>query len=118
VKEQEAQVRAAKERLTELQQSDPALPVREATADLTAAESRARSAEYAVTECEVRAPTAGTVLRLQTSVGEVIGGTGTAAPILFCRIGHSWCGRTWNRNSSAGWRSARRLGRGRGEPGA
>ncbi len=84
VKEQEALVRAAKERLTELQQSDPALPVREATADLTAAEARARSAEYGVGECELRAPTAGTVLRIQTSVGEVVGGTGTAAPILFC----------------------------------
>jgi HlyD family secretion protein len=84
VKEQEAQSRAAKERLAELQQSDPTLPVREATADLTAAESRARSAEYAVTECEVPAPSAGTILRVQTSLGEIVGGTGTAAPILFC----------------------------------
>jgi multidrug resistance efflux pump len=84
VKEQEAQVRAAKERLAELQQSDPVLPVREANADLTAAEARARAAEYTVAECEVRAPTAGMVLRVQTSVGEVVGGPGTAAPILFC----------------------------------
>jgi HlyD family secretion protein len=84
VKEQEAQVRAAKERLAELEQSDPALPVREATADVAAAEARARAADYAVEQCVVRAPTAGTVLRLQTGVGEVVGGPGAAASLLFC----------------------------------
>jgi multidrug resistance efflux pump len=83
VKEQEAQVRAARERLAELRQSDPALAVREARTDLAAAEARAGAADYTVAQCQVRAPTAGTVLRVQTSAGEVIGPGGTA-PLLFC----------------------------------
>jgi HlyD family secretion protein len=84
VKEQEGQARAAKERLAELEQSDPALPVREATADLAAAESRVRSSDYAVEECVVKAPLAGVVLRVQTNAGEVVGGPGATPPILFC----------------------------------
>jgi multidrug resistance efflux pump len=84
VKEQEAQARAAKERLAELDQFDPALPVREATADVAAAEARARAADYAIEQCAVRSPSAGTVLRVQTSVGEVVGGPGAVAPLLFC----------------------------------
>ena len=52
--EQEAQVRAAKERLTELEQSEPQLAVREAKADVTAAEARVRAAEYAVEQCELK----------------------------------------------------------------
>jgi multidrug resistance efflux pump len=84
VKEQKAQARAARERLTELEQSDPQLPVQEARTALTAAEARARSADYAVEECEVRAPSAGMILRVQTSPGEISGGAGSAAPILFC----------------------------------
>jgi multidrug resistance efflux pump len=84
VREQESQVRVARERLVELEQSDPALPVREARADVTAAEARARAADYAVEQCEVKAPSAGTVLRVQTSAGEVVGGPGGAVPLLFC----------------------------------
>jgi len=84
VKDQEAQVRAARERLVELQQSDPELPVREAKAAVTAAEARAREADYAVAECAVRAPSAGTVLRVQANAGEMVGGPGGVPPVLFC----------------------------------
>jgi multidrug resistance efflux pump len=84
VKEQEALVRAAKEKLIESEQTDANLPVREARTALSSAEAQARSADYAIEQCEVRAPSAGTVLRVQTSAGEIVGGTGTAAPILFC----------------------------------
>jgi multidrug resistance efflux pump len=84
VKEQKAQVRAAKERLSELEQFDAKLPVREAQSALAAAEAQARSADYAVEQCQVRAPSAGTVLRVQTSAGEVTGGVGGTPPILFC----------------------------------
>jgi HlyD family secretion protein len=82
VKDQEAQVRAAKQKLAEIEQTDPNLPVKEAQAALAAAEAQARSADYAVKECEVRAPSAGMVLRVQTSPGEMVGPTGR--PILFC----------------------------------
>jgi multidrug resistance efflux pump len=84
VKEQEAQVRVAKERLAEFQQSDPKLPVDEARSALAAAEAQVRSADYAVEQCEVKAPSAGTVLQIQTRPGEVVGGPGTVAPVLFC----------------------------------
>lgn len=83
VKDQEAQVRAARERFTELEQADPVLAVREARADLVAAEARSRFADYAVEQCLVKAPSAGTVLRIQTSAGEVVGAGGTV-PLLFC----------------------------------
>jgi multidrug resistance efflux pump len=83
VRDQEAQLRAARERLTELEQSDPALAVKEAKADLVAAEARSRSAEYAVEQCQVKAPSAGAVLRIQTSAGEMVG-AGGPAPLLFC----------------------------------
>jgi HlyD family secretion protein len=84
VREHEAQVRAAKERLAEFEQTDPKLPVQEARTALAAAESQVRSAEYAVDQCEVRAPSAGTVLQIQTRAGEVVGAAGAVAPILFC----------------------------------
>jgi multidrug resistance efflux pump len=83
VKEQEALVRASWEKLVEAQRTDANLPVREARAALVAAEAQAHSADYAVEQCEVRAPSAGTVLRVQTSAGEIIGGAGSPAAILF-----------------------------------
>jgi multidrug resistance efflux pump len=83
VKEQEAQVRVALERMLELEQADPNLPVREARTSMAATETRARAADYEVEQYTVRAPSAGTVLRVQTSPGEVVGGPGAAAPLLF-----------------------------------
>jgi multidrug resistance efflux pump len=84
VKELEARVREAREKLAELNLSDPELPAREAKAEVAVAESRLHQAEYAVEQCELRAPGAGTVLRVQTGPGEVVGGPGAAAPLLFC----------------------------------
>lgn len=84
VKEQEAQVRAAKERLTEFEKSNPQLSVRERKSELAAAEALALAADYAVEQHIVRAPLAGTVLRIQVGVGEMIGGSASAAPITFC----------------------------------
>src|SRR5207302_751498 len=83
VREAEAQARAARERLAELKLADPALPVREARAEVAAAEAKWRQAEYDVEQCELRAPSAGAVLRVQVNPGEVTGGPGPAA-VLFC----------------------------------
>lgn len=83
VKEQEAQVRAAKERLAEFEKSNPQLSVSEMKSELAAAEALALAADYAVEQHTVRAPMAGTVLRIQTGVGEMVGGNATAAPITF-----------------------------------
>jgi multidrug resistance efflux pump len=84
VKELEALARSAREKLAELKLADPELPVREAKAELTAAEARLRQAEYAVEQCLLRAPGAGTVLRVHTGPGELVGGPGGTAPLLFC----------------------------------
>jgi multidrug resistance efflux pump len=84
VKDLEAQVKAARERLAELNLSDPALPVREAGAEVAAAEARLRQAEYTVAQCELRAPSAGTILRVQAAPGEIVGGPAGTAPFQFC----------------------------------
>ena len=78
VKEQEALVRAAKEKLIETEQTDASLPVREAKADHCRPRRPGPRGRLCVEQCEVRAPSAGTVLRVQTSPGEITGGTGTA----------------------------------------
>jgi len=83
VKDAEAQVKASREKLAELNLFDPALAVREAQADVSAAVVRVRQAEYTASQCELRAPSAGTVLRVQVSAGEMIGGAGSAAPFQF-----------------------------------
>jgi multidrug resistance efflux pump len=84
VRDLEAQARAAWERLAELGLTDPDLPVREAKAEVAAAEARLQQAEYAVEQCEVRAPSAGIILRVQAAVGEVVGGPAGVAPFQFC----------------------------------
>jgi multidrug resistance efflux pump len=84
VKEMEAQARATRERLAELGLTDPDLPVREARAEVAAAEARLHQAEYAVAQCELKAPCAGTVLRIQATPGEVVGGPAGPAPFQFC----------------------------------
>jgi multidrug resistance efflux pump len=84
VKDLEAQARATRERLAELGLTDPDLPVRAAKAEVAATEAKLQQAEYAVEQCELRAPSAGTVLRVQAAVGEVVGGPAGVAPFQFC----------------------------------
>jgi multidrug resistance efflux pump len=87
VQELAAQARAANAKFAELNQADPELPVREAKVEMAAAETRLHQAEYAVEQCDLRAPAAGTVLRVQTGPGEVAGAPGAGAPLLFCPDG-------------------------------
>jgi HlyD family secretion protein len=83
VRELESLERAEREKLRELRLLDPEPGVRRAEAELTAARARLGQAERAVDECQVKAPRAGKVLRLQATVGDLAGGPGPA-PILFC----------------------------------
>ncbi|MFO0844536.1 MAG: HlyD family efflux transporter periplasmic adaptor subunit [Gemmataceae bacterium] len=83
VRELEASVAAAKARLSEASAADPRLAVEVAASEAEAARARLRQAEYALDQCVVRAPSAGTVVELSARPGEIVGQPGTAAPVRF-----------------------------------
>src|SRR5262245_4858231 len=71
-----ASARAAREQQAETELTDPAVGVREADADVAAGQARLGQARHALTQCELRAPEAGSVLRLSGRRGEVASGRG------------------------------------------
>lgn len=73
IKELEATARAAQDQLAELQLHDPAADVRRAEAEVAAVQARLAQAEQALEECTLRAPLAGTILRLLAGPGDLIG---------------------------------------------
>src|SRR5262245_34690085 len=83
LKEAEDLARAAEARLTELEAAEPSLAARAAEAEAEAAAARLRQARHDLDQCELRAPGAGTVLRLGVRVGELAGGPGSAAAVTF-----------------------------------
>ena len=72
VKQLEQLEGAEKARLDEYKLADPGLRVKAAGAKRTMAQVALRQAEKAVRDCVLVAPTAGVVLRVQTSVGEAV----------------------------------------------
>jgi multidrug resistance efflux pump len=83
VKEMESLERADRERLKEMEMSDAALPVREAELKVTACRASVAGARYRAEQCRLTAPEAGTVLRVDVSTGEVVGGPNGKAAVLF-----------------------------------
>ncbi|MGE3807955.1 MAG: HlyD family secretion protein [Gemmataceae bacterium] len=81
--EQEAIERAERRKLAELRLHDPGLEVRQSEAQVELASARLKQAEQALSECALQATFAGTVLRVLTSPGEVLGGTDRPA-LMFC----------------------------------
>jgi multidrug resistance efflux pump len=73
VLELKAQRHAEQARLAELQLLDPQLEVQRAEAEVRAARARLEQALEAQSQCVLRAPADGTVLRLLVSAGDVIG---------------------------------------------
>jgi multidrug resistance efflux pump len=73
VEEIEAQIQAEQARGEELRHSDPRLEVQRAEADVRAAQARLDQAVEARSQCVLRAPADGTVLRLLVSEGDLIG---------------------------------------------
>lgn len=71
-------------KLKGIQALDPHLPVNLATNDLTARRARLQKAEYALGECSLKAPFKGTILRINTSVGETLGANPRIPAIMFC----------------------------------
>lgn len=82
-KQLEQLAEAEKSRLQELEAIDPTLRVRTAELKKTTARIALRQAEKAVRDCVLVAPSAGTVLRVQTSVGEAVAPGGLQPPIIF-----------------------------------
>jgi len=83
VKEMEALEESELARKRELDLHDPALEVQLAEAEANARAADRDDARHSVQDCELKAPTAGTVVRVQTSPGELIGGPGGQPAILF-----------------------------------
>jgi len=82
VNELEAVSRGEQEKLAELQRQDAELQVRSAKADLFASQARLREADYVLDQCVLKAPEAGTVLRVLVGRGTILGGAPQSA-VLF-----------------------------------
>jgi multidrug resistance efflux pump len=83
VKEAEALERVEKERLTLLKQQDPALEIQRAEAEVALQEVRLKQARHALAECDLKAPRAGTVLRIRVRAGDLVGGLPGEPAVLF-----------------------------------
>jgi multidrug resistance efflux pump len=74
-------------KLAELAAHDPALEVRAAEADVAAARAGLHEAQHALDECTLKAPVAGTVLRVLVGPGDVLDGRPGRSVIVFCAAG-------------------------------
>ncbi len=83
----QASQRSEEARLAALQAHNPDFDVRLAREDLVAKQAALKRAEQAVDEYALRAPFAGTPLRILASVGEVIGPQGQQPAVWFCPPG-------------------------------
>lgn len=84
VKEAEAGVRAEEDKLKELQLDDPQIAITRATEDVAAKQSRHEQAKQALAECTLRAPSAGSVLRILVGTGDVLGPQPQQPAVQFC----------------------------------
>jgi multidrug resistance efflux pump len=87
IKEVEALERAEQGKLAELQLNDPALEMRRARAEVAAIQARLEEARLALDECQLKAPKAGTVLRILVNPGDVLSGQPKQPAVLFCPHG-------------------------------
>jgi multidrug resistance efflux pump len=87
VKEVESLEKAEQGKLAELKLVDPDLEVRNALTQVTVMESRLKQAKDALEECKLKAPQAGTVLRILAGPGDVVGVPGQKPVILFAGAG-------------------------------
>jgi multidrug resistance efflux pump len=87
VQELQALERAEKSKLAELELNDPSVGVRSACANVSAKEARLDQARRVVEDCALKAPEAGTVLRLLANPGDVLGTPPKQPAVLFCPRG-------------------------------
>jgi multidrug resistance efflux pump len=84
VRELEAAERAELAKLSELDLHLPAVAVERAEAEVAAKKANLDKAEYALEECTLKAPVAGTVLRVFVGPGDLLGGQPSKPAIQFC----------------------------------
>jgi multidrug resistance efflux pump len=90
VQELEAGESAEIAKLDELQLVDPESNVRRARADLNAKQARLAQARQGLEECNLLAPCAGVILRIQVSPGEVLGLQPQRPAVVFLPDGPRW----------------------------
>ncbi len=83
VKKLDAALEAERARLDTLALRDPDQEVKKAEADVSGRRAALERARHALREHALRAPSAGTVLRVLTSAGEVLGSTSRQPAVLF-----------------------------------
>lgn len=83
VKEIEALRASEVTRLAELQLHDPEVEVCRAAAELDAVAARLADAEQTLADCTLKAPQAGTVVRVLVAPGDVLGGATRQAAVMF-----------------------------------
>lgn len=84
VKKCEAAVEAEQIKLEGVQLEVPEETIRQAEQNLKHAQALRDKARYALNECLVKAPTAGSVLRLALQAGELLGPDPKIPPLIFC----------------------------------
>ena len=87
VKQLEALARAERARLAELQLDDPDADVHQAELDVKALAIRLEEAQQSLAECALKAPQAGTVLRILAGPGDILPRQAGQAAILFALEG-------------------------------
>jgi multidrug resistance efflux pump len=87
VKQLEALERVEQARLAELRLHDADASVRQAAAELDTIRTRVEQARYALDECSLKAPCAGTVLRIHVAVGDLFSERSQQPAIQFCARG-------------------------------
>ncbi len=87
VKEAEILLKAEQEKLSELLLQKPLLAIDRAREDVVASKARAKLARYALDHCTLKAPSAGTVLRIMVNPGEIVSGLPQQPALLFAPHG-------------------------------
>ena len=117
VRELEALERAEVQRLADLEAEDVEMATTRAEYDLKAAEARRDTARLALDDCILRAPRAGTVLRILVGPGDVLGAASPVSRRCFSQPpARRWCGPPSSRSLQTGsgkasslWSKMRRI---------
>jgi multidrug resistance efflux pump len=83
VKEVEAALAAERQKMADLQLQEPELDVQRALAGVSVAQTQLRLAEQVLADCILKAPCAGTVVRVQVTPGEILGTSPVRPAIVF-----------------------------------
>jgi multidrug resistance efflux pump len=84
VEKAKAGVQAMQDKLAEAKLNDPQLDIRRAQANVAAKKARLDEALKGLKECDLRAPGAGTILRVLTGKGDLLGPNPRQPAIVFC----------------------------------